>query len=348
MIDTSTIQTACDDPLRSRSSVRTMRVAPMLGIEALLGRFGLALAPLLADVGLPPESFHDPDNRLPVGRLVQLATRCAEQSGCPHFGLLLAGPVQLPALGEPLARLLTGAMSVERALRGLVMSLHLNGEAVVPALTIGADDACFSITPYDLHACGTEQLDDFVLAFASNILRFLCGPRWMPLRVTFARREPADRRPYETFFKVPLDFGAPINSLVFDRCWLTRRPAPLAPGQAFLARPPTIPDLDIATQARRAIIRGMAQGIVGVDSVASSLGLSKRTLNRRLAEGGTSTKDLIAGVRLQIAQQLMHDTDLSIADIAATLCYSDVAAFSRAFSAKVGKSPAAWRNRFRQ
>jgi transcriptional regulator GlxA family with amidase domain len=41
----------------------------------------------------------------------------------------------------------------------------------------------------------------------------------------------------------------------------------------------------------------------------------------------------------------MRDTDLTIADIAATTCYSDVAAFSRAFSARMaGLSPAAWRS----
>ena len=51
------------------------------------------------------------------------------------------------------------------------------------------------------------------------------------------------------------------------------------PGNSFL---------DIAIRARRAVIAGLAQGIVGVDSVASSVGLSKRTLNRRLAERGTS------------------------------------------------------------
>ncbi len=319
-----------------------MRVAPMLAIEPLLGRFGVALAPLLAEAGLPADSFRDPENRLPVDSLLHLVARCAEQSGCPHFGLLLAEPMQPPALGAPIARLLTGALSVERALRGLVMNLHLNGEAIVPALTIGAGSARFSLTPYALHARGTDQLEDFVLAFAANLLRFLCGPRWTPTLVTFAHREPADRRPYDAFFKAPLGFGAPVSAVAFDASWLPRRPE--AATLPFPDAPSSPVDLDIAVRARRAVIGGLAQGIVGVDGVAASLGLSKRTLNRRLAERGTSTKDLIAEVRIQIARQLLRDTDLTIADIAATTCYSDVASFSRAFSARVGRSPAAWRN----
>ncbi len=326
------------------SAGRTMRVGPMMGLEALLARHGVGLAPLLAESGLPPDCFGDPDNRWPVDRLLDLVARAGERTDCPHLGLLLAGPFDPAALGEPLARLLGGALSIERALRGLTMNLHLNGEALVPALSVGADGACFSITPYAWHRRGTLHLEDFALAAATNILRLLGGAKWTPLRVTFAHREPVDRRPYEAFFKAPLVFGAPQSAVQFDPGWLPRRPQSTPPG---LAAPPSPPaageELDLVVRARRAIIRGMAQGIVGVDAVASATGLSRRTLNRRFAERGTSIRDLVAEVRLQIARQLMRDTDLTVADIAATLCYSDVAAFSRAFRGRMGLSPAAWR-----
>ncbi len=320
-----------------------MRVGPMMGLEALLARFGVGLAPLLAESGLPPDCFSDPDNRWPVDRLIDLVGRAGERAECPHLGLLLAGPFGPAALGAPLARLLGGALSVERALRGLTMNLHLNGEALVPALNVGADGACFSITPYAWHRRGTLHLEDFSLAAATNVLRFLGGPKWMPLRVAFAHREPADRRPYDDFFKAPLVFGAPQSAVHFDPCWLPRRPVSTPPGLAASPAPASGEELNIAIRARRAVIAGMAQGIVGVDAVSSATGLGRRTLNRRLAERGTSIRDLIAEVRLQVAQKLLRDTDLAIADIAATTCYSDVAAFSRAFSARVGLSPAAWR-----
>lgn len=322
-----------------------MRVGPMMGLEALLARHGVGLAPLLADSGLPPDCFSDPDNRWPVDRLLDLVARGAERADCPHLGLLLAESVGPDALGAPIARLLAGARSVERALRGLTMNLHLNGEALVPALSVGPDGACFSITPYAYHRRGTDVLEDFSLAAVTNILRLLCSPRWTPARVTFARREPADRRPYDAVFRVPLAFGAPLSAVVFDPCWLSRRPQSTPPGLAAPLSPPAPgEELDIVVRARRAIIRAMAQGIVGVDAVASATGLSRRTLNRRLAERGTSIRDLMAEVRLQVARQLLRDTDLTVADIGTTICYSDVAAFSRAFRARMGLSPAAWRH----
>lgn len=323
----------------------TMRIGPIAGLPALLSGFGVEFAPLLAEAGLPSDSFEDPESRWPVDRLLHLAARGAEEANCPHLCLLLAQPVGPSALGAPLARLLSGALSVERALRGLTMNLHLNGEALVPALATGPDGACFSIMPYGFHRRGTDQLEDFSLAALANILRFLCGPRWAPTRVAFVRREPVDRRPYDGFFRAPLSFGAPFAAVYFDAVWLPRRPASSPVGLAAALPPPQAGDeLDVAVRARRAIMVGLAQGRVGVDCVADALGLSRRTLNRRLAERGTSTKELIAAVRLQVARQLLRDTDLTVADIAATTCYSDVAAFSRAFSAGVGQSPAAWRN----
>ncbi|MGQ3302379.1 AraC family transcriptional regulator ligand-binding domain-containing protein, partial [Reyranella sp.] len=201
-----------------------MRVGPIFGLEALLARFGVALAPLVAEAGLPPDCFGDPDNRWPVDRLLDLVARCAEAATCPHLGLLLAQPVEPAALGAPLARLLGGALTVERALRGLTMNLHLNGEALVPALSTGPDGACFSITPYAYHLRGTDHLEDFSLAVLTNILRFLGGPKWTPLRVTLAHRAPADRRPYDEFFRAPLTFGAPQSAVHFDPSWLPRRP----------------------------------------------------------------------------------------------------------------------------
>ncbi len=329
---------------RSVPAARTMRVGPMLGLEALLARYNLALGPLLAESGLPPDCFSHPDNRWPVDRLLDLVTRCGEAADCPHLGLLLARPMGPAALGTTLAAVLADALTIERALRGLTMNLHLNGEALVPALSTGPEGACFSITPYDLHRRGTQHLEDFSLAALTNILRFLGGPKWMPLRVTFAHRAPADRRPYDEFFRAPLCFGASQSAVHFDPGWLPRRPAPTPKGLAASAPGPAAgEELDVAVLARRAVIRGMAQGIVGVEPVSEALGLGRRTLNRRLAERGTSIRDLVAEVRVQVAQQLMRDTDLTIADIAVTTCYSDVAAFSRAFRARMGLSPAAWR-----
>ena len=67
--------TRVSDPALTMTAGRTMRVAPLFGLEALLARFGVGLAPLLAESGLPADCLHDPETRLPVDRLLDLTAR---------------------------------------------------------------------------------------------------------------------------------------------------------------------------------------------------------------------------------------------------------------------------------
>lgn len=77
--------------------------------------------------------------------------------------------------------------------------------------------------------------------------------------------------------------------------------------------------------------------------VAGLMSMHRRTLNRRLSACGTSFQSLLEEVRFGIARQLLRDTDLPLSQVAATLGYSDVTAFTRAFRRWAGTTPGAWR-----
>ncbi|MEM1139859.1 MAG: helix-turn-helix domain-containing protein [Pseudomonadota bacterium] len=77
--------------------------------------------------------------------------------------------------------------------------------------------------------------------------------------------------------------------------------------------------------------------------VAAMLGLSQRSLARKLKDEGANFGKLLADVRLERAVNLMGNPDLRIAEIAHRLGYSDAAAFSRAFQSWAGQSPSRWR-----
>jgi len=333
---------------QSSLAARTARVAALAGLPKLLEELEVEPEPLLAKAGLSTGSFADPDNRLPVETLARLLALCARASACPTFGLRLGQRVEPAALG-PLVHILLQARSVERALRGLILNLHLNGEAVVPALTVTANAASLTLSLYAFHSAGADQLEDLTLAVAANVLRFLCGPGWSPATVSFAHRMPSDWQTYSRVFQASVQFNAERTALTFPVTLLSQPPhsqgrsaLPASPSAALAT---SFRELDIGIRARRAIIAAMTQGDIRVDRVASLIGIGKRTLNRRLAEQGTSMRDLITGVRIQVAQQLMRDTDLPITDIAATTNYADSTSFSRAFREHTGKSPASWRKK---
>ena len=77
--------------------------------------------------------------------------------------------------------------------------------------------------------------------------------------------------------------------------------------------------------------------------VSKLFSIHPRTLNRRLRDQGTSFKALIDAMRYDMARQLLRDTRLPAAEIAAALDYSEPAAFNRAFRRWSGMAPLAWR-----
>lgn len=77
--------------------------------------------------------------------------------------------------------------------------------------------------------------------------------------------------------------------------------------------------------------------------VAAYLGLSERTLHRRLAGEGHSYRQLDERVRRNLAERLLYDSALGIDSIARQLGYAEAASFSRAFKRWTGLSPDHWR-----
>lgn len=80
-----------------------------------------------------------------------------------------------------------------------------------------------------------------------------------------------------------------------------------------------------------------------IAEVAREVGTTRRTLQRRLAEAGTTYRELVAAARHEVAKALLRETDAPVAEIAARLGYATPGAFSRAFVQRARKSPRAWR-----
>lgn len=85
------------------------------------------------------------------------------------------------------------------------------------------------------------------------------------------------------------------------------------------------------------------QRVVEAQQVAQALALSSRTLNRRLSEEGTSLRQLYNDCRCSIAEQLLCQGSMTVAQISVQLGFSDEANFSRFFKQQTGKSPGAFR-----
>ena len=104
-----------------------------------------------------------------------------------------------------------------------------------------------------------------------------------------------------------------------------------------------LPEPDFRSVLEGAIVSTMHQGDPSIGRVAMRLGLTPRTLQRRLEAEGLSFQDVLEALRQEMAFRYLASTHLSLTEISALLAYADASAFGRAFRRWTGRSPAAYR-----
>jgi AraC-like DNA-binding protein len=88
----------------------------------------------------------------------------------------------------------------------------------------------------------------------------------------------------------------------------------------------------------------LCDGMPTVERVARRMGLSERSLQRRLKEAGLKYKTVVLELRMQLAKGYLEQPDIQIAEIATLLGYQEVSSFNHAFRRRCGVSPRRWRN----
>ena len=330
-------------PSLPASSVRLML--------AELGRLGLAAGPALAASGLRVRTLDNPTAevtreqefafqrafaRLTAGR-PDVWLRVGQQ-----YHLLTYGIVGMAVLSTPTLR---RAFEVGLTFHQLLftrqhMTLHESrGTAHFEMSGVAGDDDMREFEIWrDLGAVQTAFNDLWQ------------GP--FPFRqATLALPAPAATpwREIRTLLGVPLRFDAPQTALQFDARYLAARPAqgnPLLEDmyvrqmRALVAR--FRDDSDIVEAVVDLLLRAHGDW-PGQAAVASRLGISERTLRRRLDAAGVGFRTLVEQVRAQRARDLLRDSRLGIAAIAEVLGYAQCSAFSHAFERWTGLPPLRYR-----
>ncbi|HEU4412906.1 MAG TPA: AraC family transcriptional regulator [Polyangiaceae bacterium] len=195
----------------------------------------------------------------------------------------------------------------------------------------------------------TRALADHSLASFLTLARRWTGEPIAPREAWFRHPRPADASAYERVFGARVRFDGPADVLLLDA---HARDLPLRTAQPPLAA-------YLARQAEGALARGrrsgveeriralvraeLAPGEASLPRVARRLGVSRRTLQRRLEARGLTFEALVDEVRRAEAELLLRTTSLPILDVSEQVGYSDSRAFRRAFQRWTGVTPAKFR-----
>jgi AraC-like DNA-binding protein len=320
------------------------RVAGLVALPAVLRRYGVDVAAVLAAAGLPPDALDDSDRTIPFSTLHAVIIAAVEQTRAPHLGLDIGAAWSLADTGLAM-RLARACATLGEAIETFVANQWLNSDGqVVFQLRYPERATVGYVVARPLPGALVALHDGGAASIVSGI-RSMVGDDWQPESVQLPRGAPADRAPYRTFFRCPVVFDAEHTAVHFPTRDLLR---PLPAADAALRRrleaeAARQPDAALATRLYRSLRVLLLDGAVHADTVARHLSLSRRTLDRRLREHGTSFKAVLDEVRLEVARHLLRETALPVFRIAQALGYNDETAFIRAFRGWTGVSPGRWR-----
>jgi AraC-like DNA-binding protein len=183
---------------------------------------------------------------------------------------------------------------------------------------------------------------------------WLVGRRIPLQRIDFACPSPEHRADYHQFFGVPVHFDQPDSRLGFDAAYLDlptiRSEQALktflrgAPGNLLVRYRH---DTGWVTKMRAHLKTLPAAGWPDFDTLARQLGTTPATLRRRLRSEGQSFASIKDEMRSALAQSLLHESALSVAEIACELGFTEPSAFHRAFRKWTGATPGAFRRDLR-
>jgi AraC-like DNA-binding protein len=331
--------------------------APVLLVDAVWARrvvaeldgAGLPASELLSAVGLRREQLTPADAHIPFHAHVMLFENAASALREPCFGFRLGSAVELTEAGL-LAYVTLNSPDLGAALRNLCRYLALLTEGAVCEMRRDGGEVrlLFSFVDPDVEIA-SRQLPEFAATLMVRICETITGHRARPVRVEL--RHDTACPMLARHLGLPVVVHQPRFALVLDAASL---PVPVVSADArllgLLRR--YADDLlagradrdDLVARAERWVFDNLHTGQVGATHLARGLGMSDRTLARRLAEHGLTPARLVEELRQQLADRYLAERAFPLGRITYLLGYSDLSAFTRAFRRWTGITPSEWRS----
>jgi AraC-like DNA-binding protein len=327
---------------------RVMRGAALAKFGEAAVQVGLDPRAMLRALGIDSRVLEDADLRLPADKVIELLERSASESDCETFGLRVAqlrrlsdyGPVSLSLAHQPTMRdaLKTIGRYQQMLNEALVMHIEDRGSDLVvirEELLAGA-------------AGGMRQAYELAVGTLLQVFSGPVGPRLTVQSVHFTHGPPSDISFHRAVLGRNIEFNSDFNGVTcrrvdFDRVVPTVDPALAEHAEQFLRTLPYAEGGSLVTEVQKAIHVLLPFDGATIVSVSGRLGLSPRTLQRRLAEEGADFTGLLNEIRREHALRYLANLRLPLAQVAGLVGYNRGTSFARWFASEFGVTPSEWR-----
>ena len=314
------------------ASIRASVLTPLVEqIDRRSGKTDL----LLATHGLLRSQLDDPYAMIPMARYIEIFEQAALITEEPSLGARL-GTLFKPSDIGPIGVLFSISGTIRAGFERLAKYVNTVQSATSSGVFEENGNLVWSYKLEDARMWPRRQDSEFSLAASCQLVRSCFAKSWKPLEVHFEHLSPRGRSVLERIFRCPLIFGESANRIIVSgddavRVYRHEDPALAAVLERHVA------DLGgtashaetIAEQVRRLIGIYLGHKPITLPALAEELRISARTLQRRLADEGTSLRDLVRQSRQAIASK-QTDAHVQKARLAEVLGYADSTVLWRA------------------
>ncbi|WP_090726924.1 AraC family transcriptional regulator ligand-binding domain-containing protein [Neptunomonas qingdaonensis] len=328
-------------------SVITASAKLLEPVFQLAQHYRMEPAMVLSCAQLSSEEFAKPGARFPAAYFSHVLQALVHASNNPRIALNLGEATQPRLLGS-IGFIMSTAPTLDKAYQTLVdyFPLLFEGAVLQMEQTVEGTLLTIEMNQPDL------QTIEYFLACLVNWPRWLTGQQVPVSFVHLTFPEPEDIQPYQRFFAAEVEFDAPSNQILLHSQYLTHSCLDANAEMHQLHREFADSLLSksnqqsaLVAQTRHLIRQQLNEGGGSVrrDQVAASVGLSLRTLQRKLGALGTSFQDIYDLTRREVSLQHIQRGQLSFGEIAFQLGFSNQSAFQKAFKRWMGVPPSTYR-----
>jgi len=312
---------------------------------ARLKSAGVPVAPLLKRVGLTPEMIADPEERLSVRSQVALLDEAAIALKDDRLGFTLACDFDPRELGL-LYYVMASSQTLGGALKRVARYSQITNEALVVGYREG-NRLVINLSYSGVPRHSDKHQIEFCMFAVLRLCRMLTGQNLVPQYFSIAHHRSGGTSEMARFVGTKVEFGADRDEFALS---LDARELPLIHADPYLndlllkyceaalaGRRGDVSQL--RTRVENAISSLLPHGRVLVEDVARSLGMSERTLARKLSDEGLNFTEILQQLRRDLAVRYLGDRKLHVSKIAWLLGFHEVSAFTHACKRWTGKTP---------
>jgi AraC-like DNA-binding protein len=296
-------------------------------------------------VGLTPEVIADPEERLSVRSQITLLDEAASALKDDCLGLTMARDFDPREIGL-LYYVMASSQTLGDALKRVARYSQITNEALVIRYREG-NRLIISLSYSGVPRHSDRHQIEFCMFAVLRLCRLLTGQNLVPQHFSIAHHRAGGTSEMARFVGTKVEFGGDKDEFALN---LDARELPLIHADTHLndlllkyceaALADRRGDVSqLRTRVESAISSLLPHGRVLVEDVARGLGMSKRTLTRRLSDEGLNFTEIFQQLRRDLAVRYLDDRKLHVSNIAWLLGFNEVSAFTHAFKRWTGKTP---------